>query len=60
MAENKDRIVRRIGQESRQRVAELSVEFARTTPENKGEILDEMEFRRELADMCELCLDRPE
>lgn len=53
-----DERLQKIRQKSRQKVATLSRQFARAKSEEKGEILDAMEFERELADMCDECLDQ--
>jgi hypothetical protein len=56
MTKFKDLIIKNIEQKARLRVAELSVAFARAKSEDREEILAEMEFQRELADMCDFCL----
>ena len=56
MTDSDDLLVRQIGQKSRRKVAELSIEFARAKSGNREKIFAEMEFQRELADMCDFCL----
>jgi len=57
MTESKDQVIQQIEQKSRKKLGELSLKFARAKSEKKEEILAEMEFERELADMCDICLD---
>jgi hypothetical protein len=48
----KERMVRLIEADARDRVAELSGEFARAASQEKEGILAELEFERWLADCC--------
>ena len=48
----KERMVQRIEAGARDRVAELSGEFARAASEEKEDILAELEFERWLAEAC--------
>jgi len=57
MTESKDQIIRQLRQKSRKKLGELSTKFARAKSEDKEEILAEMEYQRDMLDVCEICLD---
>lgn len=57
MTNPKDQIIRQLRQKYRKRLGELSVEFARAKSEDREQILAELEFQREMTDVCDLCLD---
>lgn len=57
MEMTKDQIIQHIAENSRRKVAEFSGEFARAKSKDREGILAGMEFHRDLADMCDECLD---
>ncbi len=57
MGELKDQIVRKIGQDARDKLGCLSKEFVYAKSEDKDGILAEMEFQKDMADMSEMCFD---
>ena len=57
MKYEKDRFVRKIGQDAHEKVRKLSVEFANAKSEDKEGILAEMEFNRFLDEAVQLCFD---
>jgi hypothetical protein len=56
MENYKSLLVRQIMKDARQKVAKLSKEFARAKSEDKEAVLAEMEFEKELAEMCDVAL----
>lgn len=57
MGTAKEQIIRHIRDDSRRKVAEFSKEFVRAKSQDKEDILAAMELHRDLADMCDVCLD---
>ena len=56
MTQWKDRIIRCIEQNARQRTAELASSYLRARPEEREAIMAGIEFERWLADTCRECL----
>lgn len=58
MSEFKDKIIQQIREDAVGKSGELSKEFVNARSENKEKILAALEFEKELAGMCDECLNR--